>query len=197
MTEAKNLTVKKQGENETCSSKSSDSNPYQIQIISEEQVRNQNFELESHEDADLDLTLAIGSTTTSLKKKRAEASFNSDSGTSFSSSSNETEGSRLNSGTRLKSNAEFVFQKERTIGFAIEGHMNRNEGLAQSPWMYQRFNLNFTWEIKWDEIVTNSSSSSFFFLGMSIGKFIFMYFNQMPKFSISPMQAFSLLRIIK
>jgi hypothetical protein len=144
MTETKNLKVKKQRENETCSSKSSDRNPYQTRILSEEKVRNQNFKLESDEDAGLDLTLAIGSTTTPSKKKRTEISFTSDSGTSFSSSSNETEGSRLNSGTCLKSNAELVFQKERTLGFAIEGHMNRNEGLAQSPWMYQRFNLNFT-----------------------------------------------------
>lgn len=144
MTEAKNLPVKKQGENETCSSKSSDSNPYQIRLISEEQVRKQNFKLESDEDADLDLTLAIGSTMTRSKKKKKEASFTSDSGTSFSSSSNETEGLRLNSGTRLKSNLQLAFQKERTIGFTMEGHMNRNEGLDQSPWMYQRFNLNFT-----------------------------------------------------
>ncbi|XP_078155204.1 uncharacterized protein LOC144551203 [Carex rostrata] len=145
MTEAKKLQVKKQGENETCSSKSSDSNPYQIRFVSEEQVRKQNFKLESNEDdADLDLTLAIGSTTTRSKKKKKDASFTSDSGTSFSSSSNETEGSRLNSGTCLKSNLELAFQKERTIGFAIEGHMSRNEGLDQSPWMYQRFNLNFT-----------------------------------------------------
>ncbi|KAJ4755483.1 V-type sodium ATPase catalytic subunit A [Rhynchospora pubera] len=144
MTEAKTFQVKKQGENETCSSKSSDSNPYQIRLVSEEQVRKPNIKLESDEDADLDLTLAIGSTTTRSKKKKKEASFTSDSGTSFSSSSNETEGSRLNSGTRLKSNLELAFQNERTIGFAIEGHMSRNEGLEQPPWMYQRFNLNFT-----------------------------------------------------
>lgn len=144
MTDVKNLKVKKQGENETCSSKSSDSNPYQIRLVSEEQVRKPNFKLESGEDADLDLTLAIGNTTTRSKKKKTDASFTSDSGTSFSSSSNETEGSRLNSATRLKSNLEFTFQNERTIGFAIEGHMNRTEALNQSPWMYQQFNLNFT-----------------------------------------------------
>ncbi|KAJ3673053.1 hypothetical protein LUZ60_006427 [Juncus effusus] len=141
MRETKNSVLKKQSENETCSSKSSESNSNQIKI----QNLNFKFEIqEEEEETDLDLTLAIGTNSTQSKKKKKEKekdlSFTSDSGTSFSSSCNETEGPRLNFGNErvLFMNSDLGrFQNQRKLGFA-------NENLNQAPWMYQCVNLNFT-----------------------------------------------------